>query len=301
MPAHDVTVTGSFTINHHRLVYILDNQQYKSYTLDYGTIISPEANPDKEGYTFSGWSVIPETMPDNDVYVYGSFTINHYKLTYLIDGEEYCSYDVEYDASIIAEPNPTKEGHTFSGWSWIPSKMPAEDVTVTGSFTVNKYIITYIVDGELLTEEEVDYGSTILPPTSQKEGYSIVLGRTPDDNASLQYHHLWQLHYWRWCDYVTRGCRDVSVCRWQASYRITKRTKYSPNEGRHDKEGCGEVELHSRIVPFVYFCVIQAVLLKICQICQHVIRVGRLLFCIGKLNESLLRFSCWHGVCCDYK
>ena len=179
MPAHDVTVAGSFTINHHRLVYILDNQQYKSYTLDYGTIISPEANPEKEGYTFSGWSVIPETMPDNDVYVYGSFAINHYKLTYLIDGEEYCSYDVEYDASIIAEPNPTKEGHTFSGWSWIPSKMPAENVTVTGSFTVNKYIITYIVDGELLTEEEVDYGTTILPPTSQKEGYNIVWGAHP--------------------------------------------------------------------------------------------------------------------------
>ena len=179
MPAHDVTVTGSFTINRHNLVYLLDNTYYKTYTLDYGTAITPEAEPAKEGYTFSGWGEIPATMPDNDVYVYGSFSINHYNLTYMLDGEEYLSYNMEYGSNITPEPAPTKEGHTFSGWSWIPSSMPAEDVIVTGSFTVNKYVITYIVDGEVLTEEEVDYGSTIVPPTSQKEGYNIVWGAHP--------------------------------------------------------------------------------------------------------------------------
>ena len=38
------------------------------------------------------------------------------------------------------EPEPTKEGYTFSGWSEIPETMPDHDVTVTGSFIVNKYI-----------------------------------------------------------------------------------------------------------------------------------------------------------------
>jgi hypothetical protein len=52
--------------------------------------------------------------------------------------------------------------------------MPAEDVTITGTFTVNKYTITYMVDDAVLMTEEVAYGSTIAPPKSQKDGYDIL-------------------------------------------------------------------------------------------------------------------------------
>ena len=58
-----------------------------------------------------------------------------FKLTYLVDGEEYKSYDIEYGAPITPEPAPTKDGYIFSGWSDIPETMPANDVTVTGNFT----------------------------------------------------------------------------------------------------------------------------------------------------------------------
>lgn len=72
--------------------------------------LSPQRrNPPKEGYTFSGWSDIPSTMPDHDVTVTGSFTINKYKLTYMVDGEDYISSDVEYGATITPETAPTKE------------------------------------------------------------------------------------------------------------------------------------------------------------------------------------------------
>ena len=39
--------------------------------------------------------------------------------------------------------------------------MPAKDVTVSGSFTVNSYKLTYVVDGEVYLEETVSYGSKI--------------------------------------------------------------------------------------------------------------------------------------------
>ncbi len=45
---------------------------------------------------------------------------------------------------------PVKEGYTFSGWSEVPETMPAEDVTVTGSFTATS------IDEILLTEQVVD-------------------------------------------------------------------------------------------------------------------------------------------------
>ena len=174
MPASDVTITGSFTINKYKLTYTLDGEEYKTDEVDYGTALTPEDAPVKDGYTFSGWSEIPSTMPAEDVTVTGTFTANKYKLTYMVDGEEYKASEVDYGTAITAEAVPTKEGYTFSGWSEIPSTMPAEDVTVTGTFTVNKYTITYMVDDAVLMTEEVAYGSTIAPPKSQKDGYDIL-------------------------------------------------------------------------------------------------------------------------------
>ena len=174
MPANDVTITGSFTVNKYKLTYMVDGAEYKTYEMEYGASITPEAAPTKEGYTFSGWSNLPSTMPANDVTVTGSFTINKYKLVYKVDGVEYKSYEIEYGANITAEPAPTKEGYTFSGWSDIPSTMPANDVTITGSFTVNKYTLTYIVDGDVYKTYEIEYGATITPEAEPtKEGYTF--------------------------------------------------------------------------------------------------------------------------------
>jgi len=174
MPANDVTITGTFTINKYKLVYQVDGEEYKSFEVEYGAPVTPEAEPKKEGYTFSGWSEIPETMPGNDVIVTGTFAVNKYKLTYMVDGEEYKVYDVEYGAKITAEAEPTKEHYTFSGWSEIPETMPAKDVTVTGSFTINKYKLVYLIDGEEYKSFEVEYGAPITPEAEpQKEGYTF--------------------------------------------------------------------------------------------------------------------------------
>ena len=174
MPAKDITVTGSFTINKYKLVYMVDGIEYKSYDIEYGATITPEAEPTKEGYTFSGWGSIPATMPANDVTVTGSFTINKYKLSYMVDGTEYKSYDIEYGATITPEAEPTKEGYTFSGWSTIPVTMPAKAVTVTGTFTINKYKLVYMVDGTEYKSYDIEYGATITPEAEPtKEGYTF--------------------------------------------------------------------------------------------------------------------------------
>ena len=174
MPAHDVTVTGTFSINSYKLTYVVDGVEYKLYDIEYGATITPEAAPTKEGYTFSGWSTIPETMPAHDVTISGTFIINKYKLTYIVDGVEYKSYDIEYGATITPEAEPTKEGYTFSGWSTIPTTMPAYDVTITGSFTKGAYKLTYMLDGVVYKTISYDYGDAITPePAPTKEGYTF--------------------------------------------------------------------------------------------------------------------------------
>ncbi|MBQ4621168.1 MAG: InlB B-repeat-containing protein, partial [Bacteroidaceae bacterium] len=172
MPADDVTIEGKFTVNSYRLVYLLDGAEYSVDSIAYGTELVQKESLTKEGHTFSDWSEIPATMPAQDVTVEGTFTINRYTLLYMVDGAEYKTVELEYGASIIAEAVPAKEGHTFSGWSEIPATMPAQDLTVTGSFTVNSYTITYKVDGEVYATEEVAYGEVIvLKEAPEKDGY----------------------------------------------------------------------------------------------------------------------------------
>ena len=174
MPAKDIIITGSFTKGQYKLVYMVDGQTYKTVSFDYGAAITPENAPEREGYTFSGWSEIPATMPAKDVTVTGTFSINTYTLAYMVDGETYKTYEVEYGASITPEADPEKDGYSFSGWSDIPNVMPAKDVTVTGMFAINKYILAYQVDGETYKTYEVEYGKDITAeeePT--KEGYTF--------------------------------------------------------------------------------------------------------------------------------
>ena len=174
MPAHDVTVYGSFAINTYKFVYVVDGEEYKSDSIAYGAAITSEAFPTKEGHTFSGWSELPETMPAHDVMVYGSFAINYYKLVYIVDGEEYMTDDIKYGVVIIPEAFPTKEGHTFSGWSKLPEAMPAHDVMVYGSFAINSYKLTWLIDGKILLETEMEYGNEIIEPEVPiKDGYEF--------------------------------------------------------------------------------------------------------------------------------
>ena len=55
------------------VIYMVDNEIFATDSLSVGEVIVPIAEPTKEGYTFSGWSDIPETMPAHDVEVYGNF------------------------------------------------------------------------------------------------------------------------------------------------------------------------------------------------------------------------------------
>lgn len=163
-----------------KMVYKVDGEVYKTYIHHEGVSLKAEPQPEKEGYTFSGWDSEPKVMPGQEVLVSGTFNVNKYKLTYTVDGEEYKSLDVEFGSAITSETAPTKEGYTFSGWSEVPSTMPAKDVIVTGTFNVNSYTITYMIDGEVYKTETVEYGSTITPPTVEdKTGYDFAWEEYP--------------------------------------------------------------------------------------------------------------------------
>ncbi len=137
----EVTVVAA----EYTITYYVDGEVYHQETLTRGTAIVPIKAPTKDGHTFSGWSEIPETMPAEEVKVYGTFAINSYLVTFKIDDKVFYSESLPYGAEITAPEAPEKEGHTFTGWGEVDATVPAHDVTYWGTYTVNTYCIYYYV------------------------------------------------------------------------------------------------------------------------------------------------------------
>lgn len=223
----DVTIEVEFEaipVSSYTLKYVIDGETYKTFQIEEGTAISSEAEPTKEGYTFSGWSAIPATMPAKNMIITGSFIVNKYKLTYQVDGEEYKSYSIDYNAAITPEAEPTKEGYSFSGWSEIPATMPANDVTVTGSFAkkgpdISEQGKTYSIAGvnyEVVSTSDLsvvvatgDYKQTLeIPETITYGGYTWnVIGLK---------------------DGALDNCDDLAAIIWEPSVAFNARVK-NPN------------------------------------------------------------------------
>ena len=73
VPAHDLAYEGSYTVNSYQLIYVVDGETIETVSVEYGTAIMLKDAPIKEGYIFSGWNEVPETMPAMDIVVTGHF------------------------------------------------------------------------------------------------------------------------------------------------------------------------------------------------------------------------------------
>ena len=169
------TLYAQWTANSYTVTYRVDGNETAKQTYKYGETIKAIADPVKTGYTFMGWKeTLPAAMPANDITVDAIFEVNTYTLTYTVDGAFYKSFEVKYGEAITATAEPAKTGYTFSGWNGVPSTMPANDVTVTGTFTVNSYKLTFMSDGKVYDEKTYDFGADVTAPAEPtKTGYTF--------------------------------------------------------------------------------------------------------------------------------
>ena len=174
MPARDITISGTFTVNNYLVTFKIGDEVISSSSLAFGSaIVSPEA-PAKEGHTFLGWGDVATTVPAGNVTYEGRYSANSYQLTYIVDGETVKTESVVYGTAITLLEEPTKEGHTFSGWQGVFETMPACDKTISGTFTINKYLVTFMIDGEIVSSDSLEYGALIEVPEAQdREGYTF--------------------------------------------------------------------------------------------------------------------------------
>ena len=175
VPAHDATYTAEYKVNSYKLTYEVDGVTYHNEEIAFGTAITPLAAPQKEGKTFSGWSEIPASMPAHDVKVIGSFSSNSYMVKFVVDGKVIYEKSLAYGSKIVVPTVEEKEGYTFSGFGDVDETVPAHDVTYSGSYIANKYKVTFVADGKVVSETEMEYGAPIVAPEAPvKEGHTFV-------------------------------------------------------------------------------------------------------------------------------
>ena len=147
-------------------------------TQDYGTKITAPADPTRKGYTFKGWDKeIPKTMPAENMTVKAQWEINQYAITFDTNGgSEIAPITQDYGTKITTPADPTRKGYTFKGWDKeIPKTMPAENITVTAQWEINRYTITFdTAGGSEIAPITQDYGTNITAPANPtRKGYTF--------------------------------------------------------------------------------------------------------------------------------
>jgi len=178
MPAENLTITAKWTINQYTITFNTDGgTAIEAITQDYGTAVTKPADPTKEGYTFAGWDNLPATMPAENVTVKAQWTINQYTITFdVAGGSEIEPIKQDYGTAVTKPADPTKEGYTFAGWDVeVPATMPAENVTITASWKINQYTITFNTDGgSEIAAITQDYNTAVTAPVAPtKTGHTF--------------------------------------------------------------------------------------------------------------------------------
>ncbi|MBQ3736143.1 MAG: InlB B-repeat-containing protein, partial [Candidatus Methanomethylophilaceae archaeon] len=180
MPAADTVLTAKWSVNQYTMSFnSAGGSAVASIVQDYGSDIVPPSDPTRTGYTFTGWSTqVPAKMPASDMTITAQWSINQYTIAFdTAGGSEIGPLRGDYASAVPEVPVPLRTGHTFTGWSRsIPATFPAEDLTLTASWSVNQYTIVFdSAGGSQVSAVKQDYGSVILPPSDPvRTGYTFV-------------------------------------------------------------------------------------------------------------------------------
>ena len=192
----DLTLTAHWTANQYTITFdTAGGSEIAPITQDYGTPITAPAAPIRTGYTFAGWSpALPAAMPAENMTVTAQWTVNQYTITFdTAGGSAIAPITQDYGTAITAPADPTRNGYTFVGWSpALPATMPAENMTVTAQWRVNRYTITYDLDRGTADDNPTGYTVetetfTLKNPT--RPGYIFSgwsgTGLTGEDNLTV--------------------------------------------------------------------------------------------------------------------
>ena len=84
-----------------------------------------------------------------------------YALTFEVDGQTISTAELEAGATVTYPELPLKEGYTFAWEGETVATMPAEALTIKGSYTVNSYTVTYKDGDKVVATFTVNFGEAM--------------------------------------------------------------------------------------------------------------------------------------------
>jgi hypothetical protein len=203
-------------IPEHTLTYMVDGEVYKTYSIEEDEEIIAEPEPVREGFVFSGWSEIPETMPAHDVTVTGTFvavpkcatpTIKYengqLSFTCETEGAEFISeitdtdvtqhnsatisLSATYNISVYAiAPNHATSDMVKASLCWIDTE-PTKEGMIEGITNVSAKAVLIQSNGNVLTIQGADLGTSInvFDVSGKKVGGAVVDSETTNVKTSL--------------------------------------------------------------------------------------------------------------------
>ena len=167
----DKTVSANFTINTYTVTFKDGETVLKTETVEHGKA-ALGLTPEKDGYTFTGWSESIENVT-TDLTVFAQFSTNTYTVTFMDEDEVLKIETVEYGKSAIGL-TPSKEGYTFIGWSDSVENVTT-DLTVYAQYSIIVCTVTFYVDGEVYATKTCNYGGRVVAPTRpRKPGHEFI-------------------------------------------------------------------------------------------------------------------------------
>ena len=142
----------------------------------------------RTGHTQVGWATVDggekvygldAVYTQNEALtLYPVWSTNQYTITFdTAGGSEIAPITQDYGTNITAPADPTRDGYTFIGWDReIPETMPAENMTVTAQWEINRYTITFdTAGGSEIAPITQDYGTNIAAPADPtRDGYTFI-------------------------------------------------------------------------------------------------------------------------------
>ena len=147
----DRSYTATWTVNFYTLKFVVDGEVIIEERVAFDSPIITPQNPEKEGYTFTGWDAnVPEKMPATDLTFTAQFVINKYNVIYIVNGQEWARDEVTYNEPIVLREYTPQAGELFMGWVSDQEYilMPAHDVTYTANISPATGIYAVFKDGK---------------------------------------------------------------------------------------------------------------------------------------------------------